>query len=114
MLQRRIDTDRLCISLSANQTGMAVAGIAANTRALPWIIFINANAEWYMKRLQTCSLKIIVQMLNTLFVTNRRIFVGRAGVWFCWIFTAVTVHLVEVFSFGVIGFQLVVANWPRR
>src|SRR5436190_3499802 len=53
-------------------------------------------------------------MLNTLLVADRRILVRRTGVWFRWILTARTVHLIEVFSFGVIGFQLVVADGPRR
>src|SRR6266700_171477 len=114
MLQRRIDTDRLRISLCANQTWMTVAGITANAGAGARVLFIDPNPKRHVKRLQAGSLKIIVQMLNTLLVTDGRIFVGRAGVWFRWIFPAVTVHLVEMFSFGVIGLQLVVANWPRR
>src|SRR5258708_7592740 len=98
MLQRRVDTDRLRIGLCANQTWMAVAGIATNAGAVARVLFIDSNPKRHMKRLQARSLKIIVKMLNALLVTDGRIFVGGAGVWFCWIFTAGTVHLVEVFG----------------
>src|SRR5258706_6780540 len=114
MLQRRVDADRLRISFGANQTWMAVAGIATNAGTGAWVLFIDPNPKRHVKRLQARSLKIIVQMLNTLLVTDRRIFVGRAGVWFCWIFTARTVHLIEVFSFSVVRLQLVVADGPCR
>src|SRR5258705_4407170 len=114
MLQRRVDADRLRISFGANQTWMAVAGIATNAGTGAWVLFIDPNPKRDVKRLEASSLKIIVQMLNALLVTDGRIFVGRAGVCFRWIFTAGTVHLIEVFGFGVIGFQLVVADGPRR
>src|SRR6266850_5769259 len=114
MLQRRVDTDCLRISFGANQTWMTVAGIATNAGAGARVLFIDPNPKRHVKRLQARSLKIIVQMLNALLVTDGRIFVGRAGVWFGWIFTARTVHLVEMFGFGVIRLKLVVANRPRR
>src|SRR6476660_1077461 len=114
MLKSWIYTDRLRISLCANQTWVAVAGIATNAGTSSGLLFIDPNPKRHVKRLQARSLKIIVQMLTTLLVTDGRIFVGRARVWFCWIFAARTVHLIEVFSFGVIGFQLVVADGPRR
>src|SRR5687767_4034930 len=105
MLKSRIDTDRLRISLCANQTWMSVAGITANAGASSRSLFIDPNPKRHVKRLQASSFKIIVKMLNPLLVIDGRIFVGRAGVWFRWVFTAVTMHLIEVFSFGVIRLQ---------
>ena len=66
MLKSRIDTDRLRISLCANQTWMAVAGVATNARALARILFIDANAKRHVKWLQSGAFKIIVQVLNPL------------------------------------------------
>src|SRR6266566_8384191 len=102
MLKSRIDTDRLRISLCANQTWMAVAGVATNARALARILFIDANAKRHMKWLQSGALKVIVQVLNPLLVADRRILVRRAGPRLGWIFTAVTMHLIQVFSLGVV------------
>src|SRR5882672_9348609 len=113
MLQRRVNADSLGISFGANQTWMTVASVATNAGASSRVLFIDPNPKRHVKRLQARSLKIIVQMLNTLLVTDGRILVGRAGVWFCWIFTARTMHLIEVFSFGVIRLQLVVTDGPR-
>jgi hypothetical protein len=51
-------------------------------------------------------------MLNALFVTDGWIFVRRAGPGLRRIFTTVAVHVVEMFGFRVIRFQLVVADGP--
>src|ERR1043166_4683807 len=114
MFQRRVDTDGLRIGFGANQTGMTIAGVATNAGAGSRVLFIDPNPKRHVKRLQSRALEVIVQMLYALLVADRRIFVGRAGVRFRWIFTARTMHLVEVFSFSVIGFQLVVTDGPRR
>src|SRR6266478_6772737 len=114
MLKSRIDTDRLRVSLCANQTWMAVAGVATNARTLARILFIDANAKRHVKWLQSGALKVIVQMLNPLLVADSRILVRRAGPRLGWIFAAIAVNLIEMFSFGVIGLQLVIADWPRQ
>src|SRR5215510_11796494 len=55
-----------------------------------------------------------MQMLNALLVTDCRILVGRAGPGLGRIFTAIPVHLVEVFSLGVVRLQFVITNRPSR
>src|SRR5215510_3016110 len=55
-----------------------------------------------------------MQMLNALLVTDCRILVRRAGPGLRRIFTAIPVHLVEVFSLGVVRLQFVITNRPSR
>src|SRR5690348_16496942 len=66
-----------------------------------------------MKRFQPGAFEIVVQMLDALFVTYRRILVRRAGPRLRRILAAIAVHLIKVFGLGVIRLQLVVANGPR-
>src|ERR1044072_7735924 len=55
-----------------------------------------------------------MQMLNALFVTNRRIPVRRAGPGLCWIFTSRPMYLIKMLGLCVIRLQFVVADRPGR
>src|ERR1044072_8471015 len=65
-----------------------------------------------MKRLQACAFEIVVQVLNALFVTDRRILIRGAGPWLCGICTAIAVYVVKMLGFCVIRFEFVVADRP--
>src|SRR5687768_352877 len=91
---------------------MAVAGVAANARTLPRVLFVNANAEWHMKRLQAGSFEIVRQMLNALFVTYCRMLIRSTGPGLSRIFTAVAVYLIEMLGRSVVRFQLIIADGP--
>ena len=112
MLQRRVYTNGLRVGLGVDETGMTIAGIAADAGTPARVLLIDFDPEWHMKGLQTCTLKIVGQVLNALLVTDGWIFVGCTRVGFSWIFAAVSVDLVKMFGFGVVRFELVVADGP--
>ena len=56
-----------------------------------------------MKRLESGSREVIGQMLNARLMADRREGIGRAGWWFCWVFSTVTVDLIEMLGLRVIG-----------
>src|SRR6266487_6013767 len=96
------------VGFGVHQTREAVAGIATNAGALPRIFLIKHDPEWRVKRIQAKPREIVAQLLNARLVADgwKRISTGATR--FSRIFSNMPVHMVDAFSLGVIGFELVV------
>jgi hypothetical protein len=44
VFERRVNTDRLGVGFSANQTRMTIAGVATNAETLPRILFVDPDS----------------------------------------------------------------------
>ena len=71
MLKRGINADCLCVGLRIDQTGMAIASVAADTGAGARIVFVDTDSERHVKRFETGAFEIVGKMLNALLVAYR-------------------------------------------
>jgi hypothetical protein len=65
--------------------------------------FVQHDTEWRMERSQAEPHEVIAEMLDARLMTHRGIWIRRAGVGLGRIFSALTVHLVDLLSSGVVG-----------
>ena len=114
MRQRRIDADHLRVALRVNQTGEAVAGLAADAAALVRVRFVQHDPERDMERTQPVRRQVVVQLLDARLVLHGREPVRRARPGLGRIDAALAVHLIQVFGLRVVRLELVVADRPRR
>src|SRR5947207_2321481 len=91
---------------------MTVTGVAANAGAGLRILFVDHDPQRNVKRIQPRARKIFGQVLNARLVTHRWVSIRSTGPRFGWVFTAIAVNVIEVFSLSVIWLHLVIANGP--
>src|SRR5712692_5374075 len=112
MLDCLINADNLCIGLRSDQTGKAVAGIAANTAALVRVLLVKHYADRHVKRLQTRACKVVRQLLDARLMADGGPGIGGVRRRFGRIFSAVSVHLIQILGLRVVRLQIVITNGP--
>src|SRR5271166_5305223 len=112
MSDRLIDAHNLRIGLRAHQTGKAVAGVAADAAALVRVSLVEHDPDRHVEGLQTRTCEVVGQLLNARLMTDGGPGVGGVGRRLGRIFSAVSVHLIEILGLGIVRFQIVIANWP--
>src|ERR1700746_2923977 len=113
MLDRFIDAHNLCVGLSAHQAGKAVAGIAANAAALVRVLLVEHDPDRYMKGLETRTCEVVGQLLNARLMADGGPWIGGVRRRFGRIFSAVSVHLIQILGLRVVRLQIVIAERPR-
>ena len=112
ILQRRAHTHHLRIRFSMHQAWESVTRCAADARTERPLLFIKHDPVWRVERVIARLFQVVGELLNTRFVRNRREGIGRAVWRLGGIFASRSMYLVELLGFGVVGFHLVVADWP--
>src|SRR5271165_1449677 len=112
MLDRLIDTHNLRVGLRAYQTGKAVAGVAANAAALVRIFLVEHDPDRDVEGLQSRTREIVGQLLNARLMTDGGPGIGSVGRWFGRIFSAVSVHLIQILGLGIVRLQIVITDRP--
>src|SRR5262245_40963151 len=98
----------MSVGFGVHQTGVAVAGTAANAGTLPPILFVKHHTEGRVKWLQAETREIIAQLLDTRLVTDCRIRKCTAAVRLGGIFANFAVHMINAFSLDVVRLELTV------
>ena len=117
MLQGGIHADHLRICLAVDQAwksierGTSYAGTGVQG---PSFGFVKQDAERQRERVMAKPPEVVEQLLNAWLVAHRWITIGRAGETLCRIDPALPVDMVKVFSLGVIGFKVLIAQRPGR
>src|SRR5262249_46715234 len=114
MFKRWLDANDMRIGFRMYQTRKAVACRTADTFALLRILLIEEHTHRQVKWLVAEFLEIVTQLLNAQFMADRWKSVWFAGGWFCRIFSANTMNVIQIFGFAVIRLQVVIRNGPRR
>src|SRR5438445_8874312 len=113
MLDRFIDAHNLCVGLSAHQAGEAVAGIAANAAALVRVLLVEHDPDRYVEGLETRTREVVGQLLDARLVADGGPGIGGVRRRFGRIFSAVSVHLIQILGLGVVRLQNVITERPR-
>src|SRR6266436_3099335 len=114
MIDCLINADNFCIGLRSDQTGKAVAGIAANTAALVRVLLVEHDPDRYMEGLQARTCEVVGQLLNAWLMGDSGPGIGGAGRRFCRIFSSVSVNLIQILGLGVVRLEIVIADRPCR
>ncbi len=94
--ERGIHAADLRIGFRVDQTRVAIARIAADAFACAGIFFIQHDAEWNMKRLQSQPRKILAQLLHAWLMANCGVRIGRFRTGICGVFAAIAVHVIDL------------------
>src|SRR2546422_5843303 len=113
MLEGGVDAEHLGVRLRIDETGMPVAGLAANAAAGSGVPLVQHHAERDVKRLESKTGEIVAELLNPRLMTDRRMRVRSAGRRIRGIFLPAAVHLVELLGLRVIRLQVLVRDRPR-
>src|SRR5229473_1500709 len=113
MFDRLIDADNLRVGLGANQTGESVAGVAADAAALVRILLVEHYADRHVEGLQSRAREVVGQLLDAWLMADGRPGIRGTGRRFGRIFSAVSVHLIEILSLRVVRLQIVITKRPR-
>ena len=114
VFQGRIDAADLGIGLRLHQTGMAVAGGAADAAAAAAVLFVQHDAHGHVERPVPERHQAVVQGLDARFMAHRRVPVGSARPGLGGVLAAVAVHVIELLGAGVVGLEVGVGDGPRR
>ena len=101
MLQSRVNADHLRIRFCMHQARKSVTGLAADTFAGARVAFRQLNAERHVERLQPQTNEVLVELLHSRFMADRRIWVRSARRRFGWIGSARAVNLVKLFGLQI-------------
>src|SRR5712692_1760221 len=96
MFDRLIDADNLRVGLGADQAGESVAGVAADAAALVRILLVEHDADRYVEGLETRTCEVVGQLLDARLMADRGPRIGEVRRRFGRIFSAVSVHLIEI------------------
>src|SRR5437870_4204501 len=112
MAKRRLDAHHLCVRFRMDQTWKSIARAAADAPARVRIAFIQPHSERRMERFHAQRGKIVAELLNAWFVTDR-----RKGIWpgrmrLCGVLAALPMHFKETLGFKVIWLEIVIADGP--
>src|SRR6266436_1458737 len=102
MLDCLINADNLRVGLGADQTGKAVAGVAADAAALVRILLVEHDPNRYVEGLQTRTCEVVGQLLNAWLMAHRRPGIRGTSFRFGRIFSAVPVYLIEILGLRVV------------
>src|SRR5262249_28317964 len=100
--------------LGAHEAGVAIASVATDAFAGLRILFVDLQAEWCVKWLQSEAFEIVAQLLDARLVTDGRMWIRAAGLWFGRIFAPLAVHVIEALGFEVVRLEVVIGDRPRR
>src|ERR1700758_3039939 len=113
MLDCLIDAYNLRVGLGTDQTGKAVAGIAANAAALVRVLLVEHDPDRYMEGLEARTCEVIGQLLNARLMADGGPGIGGLRRRFGRIFSAVSVHLIQILGLRVVRLQVVITERPR-
>ncbi len=112
MPQRVDEAGLFRVALGVYKARKAIAGVAANTGAILYVVFKALHAYWQMKRFEAETLQLIEHFQHPWFLRELRIGKGLGRRRLRGVFAALTVHEIEAFGFLVIRFELVIGDRP--
>src|ERR1700757_1363481 len=114
MLDCLIDAYNLRVGLGTDQTGKAIAGIAANAAALVRVLLVEHDPDRYVEWLQTRTREVVGQLLDSRLMGDSGPGIRGTGFRFGGIFSSVSVHLIQILGLRVVRLQIVIADRPCR
>src|SRR5260370_37100231 len=106
MLDRLIDAYNLRVGFGTNQTGETVASIAADAAALVGVLLVEHDPDRHVKGLQPRTCEVVGQLLDARLMADGGPGIGGVGRRFSRIFSAVSVHLIEVLGLRVVRLEI--------
>src|ERR1700761_225964 len=96
------------------QARKSIACLATNAGAERHVLLVHHDSARSGKRMVPRGLQVLRELLNTRLVRYWRIRIACAARWFGGVNAPKSMHVIHLFSFGVVRFHLVIADWPRR
>ena len=112
MLERWPYAYRLGVGFGLYQTGISVAGVAADAAAEVRRLFIEQDRGGGVERTMTAALQAIDQLLDARLVTYGGKGVRRARWWLGGVLATFAVNVIDAFGLGVVRLQFLVSDWP--
>src|SRR5262245_57149056 len=114
MLQGGVHAHDLRVRLGVDETGMAIAGRAANAVTLPWILLVEHDTDRNMERLIAELPQVVAEGLDARLVADGREAIGRTGGRVRGINTPLPVDVIEILRLSVVRLHVRVRKRPRR
>src|SRR5277367_4064197 len=106
MAQSGADRDGLCVRFGVYQARKSVTRVAADATTVTWVCLIEKEGTRCICGVITRPRQYVSDLLNTRLMADRRMRIWRAARRIRGVVAAPPVHVVELFSFSVIGFQI--------